>query len=127
MLKGLLYRSSYLLFYYILLYSQIAGESLNMAFVDQVIHYHIKTSLFDIVVSITLSFVHRDFNNKMTTIRHYFSLFIGSRDFMDFIFSDGSDLQVYGLVALLCAAVHQSLDYRSSKYIYQFEFENLSA
>lgn len=35
-----------------LLYLQIAGESLNTAFVNQVIHYHIKTSLFDIVVSI---------------------------------------------------------------------------
>lgn len=36
---------------------------------------------------------------------------------MDFIFSDGSDLQVHGLVALLCAAVYQSLDHCSCEYV----------
>lgn len=34
-----------------LICTMIAGESLNTAFVDQVIHYHIKTSLFDIVMA----------------------------------------------------------------------------
>lgn len=32
-----------------LICTMIAGESLNTAFTDQVIHYHITTSLFDIV------------------------------------------------------------------------------
>ncbi|KMQ94588.1 hypothetical protein RF55_5252 [Lasius niger] len=32
-----------------LICTMIAGESLNTAFINQVIHYHIKTSLFDIV------------------------------------------------------------------------------
>ncbi|XP_020286625.1 steroidogenic acute regulatory protein-like [Pseudomyrmex gracilis] len=34
-----------------LICTMIAGESLNTAFEDQVIHYHIKTSLFDIVMA----------------------------------------------------------------------------
>ncbi|XP_011632177.1 steroidogenic acute regulatory protein-like [Pogonomyrmex barbatus] len=34
-----------------LICTMIAGESLNIAFSDQVIHYHIKTSLFDIVMA----------------------------------------------------------------------------
>ncbi|RLU17971.1 hypothetical protein DMN91_010212 [Ooceraea biroi] len=34
-----------------LICTMIAGESLSTAFVDQVIHYHIKTSLFDIVMA----------------------------------------------------------------------------
>ncbi|EGI62870.1 StAR-related lipid transfer protein 3 [Acromyrmex echinatior] len=34
-----------------LICTMIAGESLRTAFTDQVIHYHIKTSLFDIVIS----------------------------------------------------------------------------
>lgn len=99
---------------------QIAGESLKTAFINQVIHYHIKTSLFDIVVSIFCRSSSTSLINWMTTVtvRHNFSLFIGSRDFTDFIFSDGSDLQVHRFVALLCATVSQSLDYRSCKYIY---------
>ncbi|CAL1688207.1 unnamed protein product [Lasius platythorax] len=34
-----------------LICTMIAGESLNTAFINQVIHYHIKTSLFDIVMA----------------------------------------------------------------------------
>ncbi|XP_071558955.1 steroidogenic acute regulatory protein-like [Temnothorax nylanderi] len=34
-----------------LICTMIAGESLHTAFIDQVIHYHIKTSLFDIVMA----------------------------------------------------------------------------
>ncbi|KYN07617.1 PREDICTED: steroidogenic acute regulatory protein-like [Cyphomyrmex costatus] len=34
-----------------LICTMIAGESLSTAFTDQVIHYHIKTSLFDIVMA----------------------------------------------------------------------------
>ncbi|XP_011874941.1 PREDICTED: stAR-related lipid transfer protein 3 isoform X2 [Vollenhovia emeryi] len=34
-----------------LICTMIAGESLSVAFIDQVIHYHIKTSLFDIVMA----------------------------------------------------------------------------
>ncbi|XP_006571183.1 steroidogenic acute regulatory protein, mitochondrial isoform X3 [Apis mellifera] len=71
-----------------LICTMIAGESLESAFMNQIVHYHIKTSLFDIV-------------------------FVGDRDFKDFIFSDGSDLQVYSVVALLCAASFGSLDYCS--------------
>ncbi|XP_043804329.1 steroidogenic acute regulatory protein-like isoform X1 [Apis laboriosa] len=73
-----------------LICTMIAGESLESAFMNQIVHYHIKTSLFDIV-------------------------FVGDRDFKDFIFSDGSDLQVYSVVALLCAASFGSLDYCSCK------------
>ena len=37
------------------------------------------------------------------------------RNFKDFIFSDGSDLQVYSVVTLLRAAPFGSLDYRGCK------------
>lgn len=68
-----------------LLYLQIAGESLRIAFTDQVIHYHIKTSLFDIVVSI---FYHSLLISLITewrqwhSVRHNFSLFIGGAEIL---------------------------------------------
>ncbi|XP_031774775.1 steroidogenic acute regulatory protein-like isoform X3 [Apis florea] len=82
-----------------LICTMIAGESLESAFMNQIVHYHIKTSLFDIV-------------------------FVGDRDFKDFIFSDGSDLQVYSVVALLCAASFGSLDYCSFNNCHNMCFFN---
>jgi len=35
---------------------------------------------------------------------------------MDFIFSDGSDLQVHDLATLLCTIISQSLDHYSCEY-----------
>lgn len=63
-----------------------------------------------------VSSISNELNNEMTTVCRNILLFIGSRDFTDFIFSDGSDLQVHGLVALLRVAPSKSLDHCSCEY-----------
>lgn len=92
---------------------------------NQVVHYHITTSLFDIVVSITVvctkrtrsTIIREKQSNVQDGIRFVviYSSFVGNRDYTDFISSDGSDLQVYGVAAVLCDAPFGPLGYCSRK------------